>query len=91
MYLFQKLRFIVHENKLAMAGASASAGGVAMVACCAHHLADLFPVLGFMGIATTMSKYQDLFLAIGAVVNIFGIWYMWLRVKKQKNMSCTKT
>lgn len=88
MYLFQKLRFIIQENNVKMTVASAGTSGLAMVACCAHHLADLFPVLGFAGIAIAITKYQDWFLATGVLMNLIGIWYMRSRIKKQRVMEC---
>lgn len=90
MYLFQRLRIVVHENSLKMAGTSAGVSGVAMVACCAHHLAEIFPLVGFMGIATVLTKYQDLFLAFGVSINIAGIAYMWLKLKQHTDMACCK-
>lgn len=88
IYLFQKLRFIVHQNNARMAVASAGTSGLAMVACCAHHLADFLPILGFAGIATIMTKYQDWFLGAGALINVIGVIYMWTRLKKQRKMHC---
>jgi len=91
MMLFQRLRIIIQKNQLAMAGASASMNGIAMVACCAHHLAEIFPLIGFAGAAVFLVKYQNAFLAISAVINLIGIWYMWSRIHKQKNMHCATT
>jgi len=88
MFLFQKLRIVDHENSLKMAGASAGTSGVAMVACCAHHLADVFPLIGLAGAAAVLTEYQDLFLGFGVVMNIVGIVYMWLKLKKHTKLVC---
>jgi hypothetical protein len=88
MFLFQKLRIVVHKNSLKMAGASAGASSVAMTACCAHHLADVFPLLGLAGAAAAVSEYQDLFLGLGVAMNIIGVIYMWLKLRKQAKMMC---
>ena len=88
MMLFQKLRIAIQKIQLAMAGASAGMNGVAMAACCAHHIADIFPIVGFAGAAVFMTKYQDIFLAVGALMNFVGVWYMLARLKKQYVMHC---
>jgi hypothetical protein len=54
-------------------------GGVStlsMVACCAHHLADVLPLIGFAGAALFLADYQTLFLLLGLLSNIVGIVYM---------------
>ncbi|MDP2683708.1 MAG: hypothetical protein Q8P20_01500 [bacterium] len=88
MYLFQKLRYIIHQNNVKMAVASAGTSGLAMAACCAHHIADFLPILGFAGIASTMTKYQDWFLVAGVLINLIGVIYMWSRIMIQKKMHC---
>jgi len=91
MFLFQKLRIVVHENSLKMAGAAAGTSGLAMVACCAHHLADVFPLLGLAAAATVVSDYQVLFLGAGVTINIIGVIYMWVKLKQHTKMACCKT
>ena len=59
-----------------MSGASGVTSGGAMVACCAHHLADVLPVVGFSGAAVFLSQYQKPFLILGVAVNLFGLAYM---------------
>jgi hypothetical protein len=53
------------------AGAGASAAG--MIACCAHHLADLLPFLGAGGVATFLYDYKVPFVLIGVGVSAAGI------------------
>jgi hypothetical protein len=63
--------------KTAAPGASVGAGGttstVAMVACCAHHVADVLPILGLTVAATFLAKYQTAFMAAGLTANMIGI------------------
>ena len=87
MFLFQKLRIVVHENSLKMVGTSAGASGAAMIACCAHHLADIFPLLGLAGAVTIVTEYQDWFLVLGVIINIMGMIYMWLQLKKHRRVA----
>ena len=44
-----------------------------MVACCAHHLADLLPLVGATGAAAFLTDYRDLFMSSGIAVNAVGI------------------
>lgn len=67
------------------AGASAStaAGGglstVAMVACCAHHVADLLPIVGVSLAASFLAAWKTPLMALGLAANLIGIAVMlWL-------------
>lgn len=55
---------------------STAVSGTAMVACCAHHVADLVPVLGVSGVALFFTEYQQELLILGVVSNILGILFM---------------
>jgi hypothetical protein len=59
-------------------GIAASGGGsvTAMVACCAHHLTDVLPLLGLAGAATFLSVAQSFFLWIGIIANAVGLVYV---------------
>lgn len=54
-------------------GAGAGASGVGMVACCAHHLADLAPFLGATGAAIFLTDYRVAFMVLGIIVNATGV------------------
>lgn len=68
-----------------MEGGSAALGGttstVAMIACCAHHLTDILPIIGLSFAATFLVKYQLWFLGLGIVSNIVGILLMLRQLK----------
>lgn len=71
------------EAKIA-AGAGGTMSGVSMVACCAHHVADVTPILGLTGAAVFLTEYQKEFLIFGIFANLAGITYMaWLIVGKK--------
>lgn len=71
------------ETKIA-AGAGGTVSGVSMVACCAHHVADVTPILGLTGAAVFLTEYQKEFLIFGIIANLLGILYMsWLLVEKK--------
>lgn len=57
----------------------AAAGGMsttAMIACCAHHLSDVLPLIGLSAAAVVLVKYQLLFIIMGVLSNIVGIVFM---------------
>ena len=47
-----------------------------MVACCAHHLSDILPLLGLSGMAIFLVRYQLFFIIIGVLSNVVGITIM---------------
>jgi len=57
-----------------------SAGGttstVAMVACCAHHVTDVLPILGLTAAATFLAEFKIAFMAIGLSTTLGGISHM---------------
>jgi hypothetical protein len=56
--------------------ASGGATTVSMVACCAHHIADVLPVIGLAGAATLLATYQGVLLLVGVLSNLVGIIYV---------------
>lgn len=57
----------------AASGAGAGASAVGMVACCAHHVADLAPFLGAGAAATFLLDYRIPFMAAGIAINAVGV------------------
>lgn len=47
-----------------------------MIACCAHHLTDVLPVVGLAGAAMFLAAYQSLFLLLGVLSNLVGTVYL---------------
>lgn len=85
LYSVLKLRLYVPDFTGELAhgaapGTSVGAGGttstLAMVACCAHHAADVLPVLGLTAAATFLAEYQTAFLIAGIGTNLIGIGVM---------------
>lgn len=56
-------------------GAGAGVSGAGMVACCAHHLADLAPLAGATGLATFLTDVQRPLMAVGLALNLFAVAY----------------
>lgn len=77
-----------HKIKAASATASVAASGsvstASMVACCAHHISDVLPLLGISAAAIFFDKYQALFLLIGILSGLIGINLMLGIIQKHK-------
>ena len=71
----------------AMAGgvaASTGASTVAMLACCAHHLTDVFAIFGLSGAAIFLNVYKTPLLWLGIVMNLLGIAYLLWKIRQQQ-------
>lgn len=81
--LFWYMRLAVREQKARrVAATNAGVSTATMIACCAHHLADIAPMLGISAVSIVLAKYQVYLLALGILFNAFGIWYMSHIIKK---------
>lgn len=81
------IQFSLQEKKDAnfTTGTSTAVSSMAMVACCAHHLVDILPILGLSAAALFLSEYQEQLLIIGVMANMAGITMMlWLITGKAK-------
>jgi hypothetical protein len=47
-----------------------------MVACCAHHVTDVLPILGLTAAAAFLAEYQTLFMWVGLGTTLTGIAVM---------------
>jgi hypothetical protein len=73
--LFTELRHRRRLNRAvaATSGTGATASALGMVACCAHHIADLAPILGASGAAVFLTGYRVPIMAAGIAVNLLGV------------------
>ena len=73
------------------AGATTAASGgmstAAMVACCAHHIADVLPLIGLTAAATFLANWKGPFMAVGLTMNIVGIMVMLREIRKARGHS----
>ena len=85
--LYVHLRQVVRQRRLAASTAVTAAGtgasSVAMVACCAHHLADALPLVGLSGLAVFLADYRIPIMALGIGTNAVGVAVMLRLVAKQ--------
>lgn len=73
--LFADLRAIHsrHRGSQALTAASAGAGSAAMLACCAHHLVDVLPLVGLSAATVFLNDYRPLLVAFSLGMNALGI------------------
>lgn len=69
-----------------VSGVTTAAGGgmstVAMVACCAHHVADVLPLVGLTAAATFLANWKIPFMIVGLATNLIGIVGMIYAIRK---------
>lgn len=70
------------EKSAAFTGTAAST--TAMLACCAHHLTDVLPLIGLSAATVFLVKYQLWFLGLGIISNLVGILIMVRSLRKMK-------
>lgn len=60
----------------ALTGAGTGTSTLAMVACCAHHVTDVLPLVGLSAAAVFLAEYKVWFMAVGLATNLAGILVM---------------
>lgn len=88
LYTHIKCSISEKDFSAAKGGVAASGGmsGGAMVACCVHHVADIFPLLGLTAAAVFLSQYQGAFMVLGIASGVIGVLYM-LEAMKKNNVA----
>ena len=80
LYTVLKKGLFIPVNSIGPSGAMTGAGGAtstaAMVACCAHHITDVLPILGLTAAATFLADYQQAFMLLGLGTTLLGIIVM---------------
>jgi hypothetical protein len=59
-----------------------------MLACCAHHLADILPIVGAASAAAFLNAYKTPMLWLGIVMNLIGIIYLLRKIAQHREMAC---
>ena len=67
-----------------LTGAGGTTSTVAMAACCAHHVADMLPILGLTATATFLAQYRTAFMLVGLGTTLVGIGVMLLILIKER-------
>ena len=73
--LFAELRAVDRHHRASAAVTAAGTGtsAAAMLACCAHHLVDLLPLVGLSAAAVFLNAYRTPLFLIGIAMNVLGI------------------
>ena len=80
-YLGLLQRAMARES-VALAGAGTATSSVSMVACCAHHLADVLPILGLSGLAVFLVELRTPLMLLGIATNLVGIAVMLRQLRR---------
>ena len=81
--LYSRLRRLIRTKAGgagALTGASGGASVAAMVACCAHRVADLLPILGLSAVAGFLAAWKVPFMIVGLVFSLGGIAFILRRM-----------
>ncbi len=85
--LFTYIRLLqraMDRETAALAGAGTATSSVAMVACCAHHLADVLPIVGLSGLAVLLVDLRTPLLLIGIATNFAGVVVMLRQLRRMR-------
>jgi YHS domain-containing protein len=86
--LFTYLRGLHAHATAGGVAASTGTSTAAMLACCAHHLADILPILGVAGAAAFLNAYKIPMLWLGIVMNLIGMIYLLRKISQHRDMTC---
>ena len=88
LYVILKKRLFLPVASVGPSGALTGAGGttstVAMLACCAHHVTDVLPILGLTAAATFLAEYRLAFMLVGLGTTLVGIAVMLIILFRQR-------
>jgi len=92
--LYAYLRVIIHAAKAAgataMAGTGTGTSTLGMIACCAHHLTDIAPLVGLTGAGGLsgaigfFTEWKYAFIALGLAMNVIGIIVTLRTIRRSK-------
>ena len=85
--LFTTLRALHARAHSGGVAASAGASTAGMLACCAHHLTDILPIIGVSGAAIFLNAYRTPLLWVGIVMNLAGVVYLARQVVRQRQLA----
>lgn len=83
--LFTYLRLVqraLARGSVALTSAGTTASSISMVACCAHHLADVLPIVGLSGLALFLVEFRTPLMLLGLAMNAIGILVMLRQLRR---------
>ncbi|MBI2773660.1 MAG: hypothetical protein HYX56_04105 [Chloroflexi bacterium] len=85
--LFTYLRLLqraMARESVALAGAGTATSTASMLACCAHHVADVLPILGLSGLAVFLVEFRTPLMLLGIVTNGVGVAVMLRELRRAR-------
>ncbi|MFH1256507.1 MAG: hypothetical protein V1494_04385 [Candidatus Diapherotrites archaeon] len=82
LYFFARDAFKASNAATAEVAASGTVSGASMVACCAHHLTDVLPLIGISALASVLDSYKMVFILTGIFSSLAGALMMLGMLKK---------
>lgn len=82
--LFSYIKFLSSNTANKMVAASSATSTVSMIACCAHHLTDIVPILGLSALSLWLVSFQKPLLILGILSNLAGSLYLWKKLSKME-------
>lgn len=89
--LFAYLRGVHVQMRAGGVAATTGTSTAAMLACCAHHLVDIAPILGLSGAVVVLNAYKTPLLWLGIVMNMAGIGFMLAKIRQHRHAACLPT
>jgi len=86
--LYTYLRGLHARTTVGSVAASTGTSAAAMLACCAHHLADVLPIVGVASAAVFLNAYKTRLLWLSIVMNLVGVAYLLWKIQQQRQMAC---
>lgn len=74
----------IARSSVAATGAGTATSSVSMVACCAHHLTDVLPIVGASGLAVFLVDFRTPLMLLGIATNLVGIALMIRELRRMR-------
>lgn len=87
LFIYMRAAIRLKKDSSVATSTVAAAGGISttsMVACRAHHVTDVLPILGVSAAAVFLNHYQDVFIIVGVLSNLIGITVMLRIIQKHE-------
>ncbi|HEU5101180.1 MAG TPA: hypothetical protein VFU22_19285 [Roseiflexaceae bacterium] len=86
--LYTHLRGLHSRTGVGGVAASTGTSAAAMLACCAHHLADVLPIVGVAGAAVFLNTYKTPLLWMSIAMNVTGVAYLLWKILQHRQIGC---
>ncbi|HKZ38195.1 MAG TPA: hypothetical protein VJ184_11120 [Chryseolinea sp.] len=84
--LYMRLKHIMKGDvSKPMMAANTTSSAVSMIACCAHHITDIAPLIGITALSTFLTNFQKELLLVSILLNFVGILYI-LKMNSRYNL-----